>query len=218
MESPFRASDDPDFRLIETFGFVPGQGVARQALHLARMARSAAAFGIAFDPAEARSLIDRLSGEAALRCRMTLDAEGQVAMTTAAMPSPATLWHVAIAPERLNATDPFLQHKTTRRALYDRARAGLPAGIDEWLFLNAREELCEGTITNLVVTCADGRRLTPPLTSGCLPGVYRQSLLERGAVQEAVLTRADLAAAKAIHMTNALRGEIPATCVEAAQS
>ncbi|WP_420003485.1 aminotransferase class IV family protein [Arenibacterium sp. LLYu02] len=210
MESPFRASDDPDFRLIETFGLVPGQGVARLDLHLARLARSAAEFGIAFDLEDARSQIRALEAATPLRCRMTLDGAGALAISTAAMPPASDLWRFALAPERLNSDDPFLRHKTTRRALYDQARAQMPEGLDELVFLNERNELCEGTITNIILTRADGRRVTPPLTSGCLPGVYRQSLLDAGAAEEAILTLADLQAAKAIHLTNSLRGEIPA--------
>ena len=210
MESPFCASDDPDFRLIETFGLVPGQGVARLDLHLARMARSAAAFRIAFDAAAARAQIKAREDATPLRCRMTLDGAGALAITTAAMPPAPELWRFALAPERLRSDDPFLRHKTTRRALYDQARATLPAGIDELVFLNERDELCEGTITNIVLTRRDGRRVTPSLASGCLPGVYRQSLLDAGAAEEAILTLADLQTAKAIHLTNALRGEIPA--------
>ncbi len=213
MESPFCASDDPDFRLIETFGYQPGQGVARLDLHLARMARSAAAFDIAFDVAGAGAVVAGLSAVEPLRCRMTLDAEGRLALTTAPMPAEASLWRIAIAPERLRSDDLFLRHKTTRRALYDQARATMLAGIDELVFLNERDELCEGTITNIVVTRRDGARVTPPLASGCLPGIYRQSLLDARAAQEGVLTRADLEAATAIHLTNALRGEILADLI-----
>jgi len=120
---------------------------------------------------------------------------------------------VRIAPERLRSEDALLRHKTTRRAVYDRWRADLPDGVQEWLFLNERDELCEGTICNVVLTMPDGARVTPALTSGCLPGVYRQSLLDTGVVQEAVLSATDLRDAREILLTNALRGEIHATWV-----
>ena len=214
MESPFCTSDDPDFRLIETFGFAPGQGVARLDLHLARLTRSAEAFGIPFRRAEALAMVEDLAATTPLRCRMTLAADGFLALTTAEMPAAANLWRVGIAQERLASDEPLLRHKTTRREIYDRARARLPAGIDEVIFFNEREEICEGTITNLVLTREDGTRLTPPVSSGCLPGVYRQSLLDAGSVKEAVLTMADLQRAAALHLTNALRGEIPATLFE----
>ncbi len=84
----------------------------------------------------------------------------------------------------------------------------MPEGVDEWVFLNERGEICEGTITNISITSPQGDHLTPPVSSGCLPGVYRQSLLDRGVLHEAVLTAADLQAATRITFMNALRGEI----------
>ena len=212
MESPFCAGDDPDFRLIETFGSVPGQGarVARLDLHLARMARSATAFGIPFDAEGASRLVAGLCGSVPLRCRMTLAADGALDLATSPMPPAAPLWRFAIAEARLEADDPMLRHKTTRRALYDQVRRDLPAGVQEMVFLNTRGELCEGTITNIAVTTPQGDRLTPSLASGCLPGICRQSLLEAGALREAVLTMDDLRQARQIHLMNALRGQIPA--------
>ncbi|MFW8594545.1 aminotransferase class IV family protein [Cribrihabitans neustonicus] len=225
MESPLCRSDsrsrdtglsdaaaaDPAFRLIETFGYSPGAGIARTELHLARMATSASSFGMPFDQAAAQAQMASVQGEAPLRCRMTLARDGTLALETAPMPAPANLWHFAIAPERLDPADPFLRHKTTRRALYDRARAHLAAGVDELVFLNTRGEVCEGTITNIIIAAPDGPRLTPPMSSGCLPGVFRQSCLDAGALREAVLTPADLAEASGIWLTNALRGAISAT-------
>ncbi|SMP14785.1 aminotransferase class IV family protein [Shimia sagamensis] len=195
-------------RLIETFCYRPGQGIARLELHLARLKRSARALGFEFDLAKVAEAINALSSEGPLRCRLTLGAGGDVEITTAALPSAAKEWAVRIAPEQLRSEDALLRHKTTRREVYDHWRAELPDGVQEWLFLNERGELCEGTITNVVLTMADGARLTPALASGCLPGVCRQSLLNAGLVQEAVLTVADVRSAQEITLTNALRGEI----------
>ncbi len=173
-----------------------------------RLARSARALGFRFESERVTSAIEALTGETALRCRLTLGAAGDVEITTAELPEAAARWVVRIAPERLQSGEALLRHKTTQRAVYDRWRAELPDGVQEWLFLNERGELCEGTITNVVLTMKDGSRRTPPLSSGCLPGVYRQSLLDTGAVQEAVLTKEDVLAARAVHLTNALRGEV----------
>ncbi|WP_299419136.1 aminotransferase class IV family protein [uncultured Shimia sp.] len=196
-------------RLIETFAWRP-EGIARLDLHLERLKRSARALGFEYDPERVAEAIDALGGEGALRCRLTLGAAGDVEITTAALPEASAQWSVRIAPERLRSEDALLRHKTTRREVYDRWRADLPDGVQEWLFLNERDELCEGTICNVVLTMPDGARLTPALTSGCLPGVYRQSLLDAGAVQEAVLTVDDLRSARRIVLTNALRGEVGA--------
>jgi len=49
-------------------------------------------------------------------------------------------------------------------------------GASEALFPNTRDELCEGTGSNVVVALG-GRLVTPPLDSGCLAGVTRALLL-----------------------------------------
>ena len=214
MESPLRPRDaiqnDPAFRLIETLGWHPGEGFRNQALHLARMARSAEEFGIPFEPETAQTVLAEAAGDAASRCRLTLDADGRLELTTAPLGNTPAEWRLGIADQRLEAGNIWLQHKTTRRALYDQARAALPEGVDELLFLNERGELCEGTITNLFVTKADGQMVTPPLSSGLLPGILRQVLLDSGQCREEVLVLQDLHDAQAIHMGNSLRGLIRA--------
>jgi 4-amino-4-deoxychorismate lyase len=116
-------------------------------------------------------------------------------------------WRVRIAEPRLRANDPWLAVKSTQRGLYDQMRATLPDGVDEWLFLNERDELAEGTITTVFVQMPDGRKLTPARACGVLPGVLRAQMLGQG-WREAILSRADLSAAQAVYMGNALRGLI----------
>ena len=60
------------------------------------------------------------------------------------------------------------------------------AGADEALLLSTGGDLCCGAVANLLVRCA-GRWLTPPLSSGCLPGVMRGRALELGLAEEAPL-------------------------------
>jgi len=206
MEGPFRANIPPGTRLIETLGWRPDEGVRYLDRHLARMARSAEALGFYFDAAAARGLL-ALQGDGPLRCRLTLDRMGRLELTTAPLPEGAPVWRVAIAPERLSSCDPWLGVKSTNREVYDRARAGLVPGVDEMLFLNERDEVCEGTITNLFVVMADGARVTPPLACGLLPGVLRAQMLTEGWV-ERVVSLDDLRAARAVHVGNALRGVI----------
>ncbi|WP_425081089.1 aminotransferase class IV family protein [Ruegeria arenilitoris] len=210
MESPLCPPADPDFRIIETLAFRPEQGFVRRDRHLARMARSAQAFGISFDADRAIDLLNGVGGSSPLRCRLTLTAGGQLDITTGALADNPTIWRCAIAEPRLTASDIWLQHKTTQRSIYDTTRATLPQGIDEVLFLNERDELCEGTITNLFLHMPDGRRLTPALSSGVLPGILREELLSNKEVTEAALTLTDLKNAEKLYMGNSLRGLIRA--------
>ncbi len=201
----------PELKIIETLAWHPGQGALRRDRHLDRMQASALHFGFGFDRAAASALLD-LDSDAPLRCRLTLDGSGGLDLTTAILPPTAPAWRVAIHPTRLDPDDAWLGHKTTNRALYDAARAALPPGVDEYLFLNTRDELCEGSITNLFIETADGARLTPARACGLLPGVLREELLVQG-VREAVLRRPDLSAARQFWVGNALRGLMAAQLV-----
>ena len=64
-------------------------------------------------------------------------------------------------------------------------------GCDDALLLNTRGELCCSTTANLLLKPgtenADRPWLTPPLTSGCLPGVMRARALQLGLAVEADL-------------------------------
>ena len=212
MESPFRDPVPAGTRLIETFRFNAGtQTVERRDLHRARLERTAEAFGFPLDNDDIRSKLQAMECDAELRCRLTLEADGTVEIKAAPMPMPAqSEWVLEISDQRLRSDDPWLRYKTTERSLYDDTRANLPRGVDEVLFLNERDEVCEGTITNIFVTLDSGEMVTPPVSCGLLPGVLRQSLLDAGEVKEQVVDLPMLHAAKAVHVGNSLRGLIPA--------
>ncbi len=204
---------DPDFRLIETFGYQPGAGSVRKELHLARMQASAAHFGIPMDLSAVRARMDAIRSETALRCRMTLAADGTFELTTAELTANPAQWRVALAPQRLRSSDMWLRHKTSHRAFYNQARQDLPAGIDELLFFNERDALCEGSITNVFVRLAEHGWVTPPVSNGLLPGVLRQFKLQSGQVREREVGRSELLTALEVRVGNSLRGEIPALVV-----
>lgn len=202
MESALRDGvNAPGLKLIETLLW-DGADCPRIKLHQARLARSAAALGWA-EPADLRELFGGLPAQP-LRLRVTLDGAGLLALERAPLPPAKTEWRVGLASDRLTSTDPWLQHKTTRRGVYDAARASLAEGLDDVIFLNERGEVCEGTITTVFFDKGQGMR-TPPLTCGVLPGVLRAEM----AVGEEVLLAEDLPKVR-LWLGNALRGLNPA--------
>ncbi|CAA9392089.1 MAG: Aminodeoxychorismate lyase [uncultured Rubellimicrobium sp.] len=205
MDELIRGGAEPELRLIETLGW-DGARPLREERHLARMARGAGALGWRFDGGAARAVLREGRGSAA-RLRLTMGADGAFEVTEGPLPVPAALWRVRVHPVRLSSADPWLRHKTTNRALYDEARAALPKGTDEWLFLNERGEVCEGTITTVFFDRGEGLR-TPPLSCGCLPGVLREEMLETGAAREGLLRADDLGQVR-LWVGNALRGIVP---------
>jgi para-aminobenzoate synthetase/4-amino-4-deoxychorismate lyase len=111
---------------------------------------------------------------------------------------------LGLAREPVDDGDVFLYHKTTQRALYQKALAGRP-DCDDVLLWNQRGELTETATANLALAL-EGRLVTPPVESGLLAGALRAELLEAGQLHEARLTLDDLARCDGIYLINSLRG------------
>jgi branched-subunit amino acid aminotransferase/4-amino-4-deoxychorismate lyase len=209
-----------DFGLIETLLWTREGGYWLAEGHRARIANSAAELGFAFAVEDYDAALARACAGAeaeALRVRLVLRRDGsfEVAVAPHAQrplirpfgpPSPARgegfiPWRVALASTPIDSNDGLLRHKTTRRKLYEDTLAA--SGADEVVFLNEREEVCEGARTNIFVA-RDGALLTPPLSCGLLPGVLRGHLLAQGRAREAVLRLSDLSAG--FMLGNSLRG------------
>ena len=82
-------------------------------------------------------------------------------------------------------------------------RQALEAGADDALLASSAGGLCCGTSANLLVW-RGGSWITPPLSSGCLPGVMRQRGLDRGLITEAPVNEQDLASCEAAWLINSL--------------
>jgi branched-chain amino acid aminotransferase len=98
---------------------------------------------------------------------------------------------------------------------YERARE---QGLDEVVLLNERGEVAECTSANIFIFHG-GRVLTPPLSSGCLPGVTRAVLLEELrvsglTVEERVLFPQDLESADEVFLASTTRELLPVVSIE----
>ena len=192
--------------LFETMRAVGGE-IPRLDRHLDRLRASSRVFGIPFDPDAARLELARAIGEGRQRVRMVLSPNGALTVETVPLLADVfrTAWICRVPmPE---AGGVFCQHKTTHREHYEwRWRAGRAHGADETIVLNTAGEVMEGTRTNVWVDMK-GKLLTPPLSSGGLPGVERAHLLAmRPDAHEHVLFPGDLEQADAVFVSNALRG------------
>ena len=58
------------------------------------------------------------------------------------------------------------------------------AGYDDAILMNTNDKICCGTTANLIVK-VENQIITPPLSSGCLPGIMRQQGINKGIIQEA---------------------------------
>lgn len=89
------------------------------------------------------------------------------------------------------------------------------AGCDDALLLDGRGRLVEATSSN-VFLLKGGGLLTPPLSSGCLPGITRAELIKLARrdgwrVSERELRAADCRRAEGIFLTNSLLEIVPCT-------
>jgi 4-amino-4-deoxychorismate lyase len=211
-----------NFHIFETMRWRPASefdpgGFDRGNAHLRRMASSARRFDMPFDPHIIHATLDNeLNGSIDdKRVRLALYEDGELDVDVADAPPPISKkWRLGLAETKLDSGDMWLRHKTSNRNLYDTDRATYCSGntpkFDELIYLNQRDELCEGTITSLFIDDGTGVLKTPPLECGILPGVLRDNLLQNRKAVEAVLTLDDARKAEALFLGNSLRGLIPA--------
>jgi len=217
LKARFLTGLDPGFELFETLLHLPERGLQHRPLHLARLARSAAALGFAFDRSAALQALDEatavVSATLPSRVRLALAHDGRLTLTHAPLPPlAAPTVGVLLAEQPLPDANPLAAHKTTLRAHYDAGiQAAERAGAFDSLFFQADGRLVEGGRSSVFVRL-DGRWWTPPVADGALPGVMRGLLLASPvwAAAERSLTRADLQRAQALVVCNALRGVLPA--------
>jgi para-aminobenzoate synthetase/4-amino-4-deoxychorismate lyase len=209
LKAEFLVRPPRDFQLIETmlwdgkFSFL--------SMHLDRLEASAEYFSFSCDrgaiTAQLIEASSRFQPEQLYRVRLLMNTSGNVTVTTRKHPSDASTGLIRLSRERTSSKDVFLRHKTTQRKLYESQYAEARAsGFDDMIFLNEKEEVTEGTISNIFIRRAD-QLLTPPLSSGALPGVFRRHLLKTTAdAEECVLKLPDLESADAIFLCNSVRG------------
>jgi para-aminobenzoate synthetase/4-amino-4-deoxychorismate lyase len=209
LKASFLTAERAEFELIETM-LVEDGTIRLLPLHLDRVVASADYFGFSCDRisvAEATAEQVRKLPPGRFRLRLLLGRDGVVTMTHIALGQSVADAAIRISRHTVDSRDLYLRHKTTRRALYDSEFAAAQRdGFDEVLFVNQRGELTEGAISTLFLV-RDGRLLTPPFSSGVLPGVLRRSLLDGDpTVEERVLTMDDLVAAGEVFIGNSVRG------------
>ena len=209
LKASFLNHTTPPFQLLETMLW-DGE-ITFLGLHLDRMEASASYFEFPFDRQSIEAQLFKQSKQLSpgdpYRIRLLLDTGGKPTITVAPHIFHKPTGRVRIASERTFSGDLFLRHKTTHREHYDRLNAQAHAdGFDDVIFLNERGEVTEGAISNIFIMHA-GVLLTPPLSCGVLPGVYRRYLLESNkTAEERVLTIQDLECADDVFLCNSVRG------------
>jgi|TARA_B100000497_G_C7662168_1_gene398913 4-amino-4-deoxychorismate lyase len=211
MESALRKTAPKNLEIIETLCFNPENGFLRLPGHIDRLEATCSKLQYPFDRGSILMALGEAVGSKSSRVRLTINIDGKIDIKIGKVEN-IERWNIGISDKVLNSDDPWLSVKTTNRIVYDTERANL-TDLDELLFLNENNEVCEGTISNVFVLVGD-LFLTPPLSCGCLPGILRQEMLSNGKAKEQILFLRDLIAADKVFIGNSLRGLIAADLVQ----
>ncbi len=187
-------------------GFTVGDGVFESLItyegkafgvqeHWERLVRSAAALGIVAPSLEtfsgaleeiitanqlgkARLRVTLTGGEAPLGSEKAAQSQPTLVVASMEVPQRPDLATICTVPWPRNERGALAQVKSTSYAENVIALAAAKAkGAQEAILENTRGELCEGTGSNIFLVL-DGQLHTPPLVSGCLPGVTRHFVLQ----------------------------------------
>jgi para-aminobenzoate synthetase/4-amino-4-deoxychorismate lyase len=193
-----------EFQLIETMKS-QNDSILYLEEHLARLQKSAAHFNYVCNIDAMRKQL--LHPERAGMARLLLFKSGAFTIEYKdIIDSPTD--KARVAPLAVDSKSIFLYHKTTVRPYY---HVNYNEYYDE-LFFNEKDELTEGSRTNIVVEI-DKQLWTPPVSCGLLNGVLRQKMLDSGECREKILAKNDLlcggknGVAPRIYCINSVRGK-----------
>ena len=205
------------FEIIETWG--PISNVEK---HLERMKASALFFSYPFPEDLFRSLVSSFP-KGLFKYRLTLNSNGELKSEVTSLSSDIaallsqeqnrTSLFISLSSLSLPLSSPFLNHKTTYRPWY---HLKMPANVFDTIVINQKGELTEGTKTNFFIKKKD-ILITPPLSSGLLSGIVRQTLLEEKKAREEILKPSDLLESNDIFISNSVIGLQKASLIPSAR-
>ena len=203
--------------------------------HYQRLEKSASRFGLNLPGIEIlrQACIDvaDANGLDSARIRITVtggaaplgsekgDAPETVIVAAGELPQQPDVTQIVTVPYTRNENGALSGLKTTSYGENVVALAHARAnGAREAIFGNVAGNLCEGTGSNIFIIM-DGELITPPLTSGCLPGVTRALVLELCAAENIHVVEVDTSLSElqkvdAAFLTSTLRGVQPVDTVD----
>jgi para-aminobenzoate synthetase/4-amino-4-deoxychorismate lyase len=217
LKSKFLTNTNNYFEIFETMLCEKG-GIFLLAEHLKRLSETADHFLFMFDEHEILSAltktISNLDGNKNYKIKFCLTKWGNIKIDISEIEKSEKKYKIGISKKRINSEDCFYYFKTTKRELYNSELTKyMEEGFDEVIFFNEKDELCEGSFTNIFLKI-EGNWFTPPVKCGLLNGVYRQHLIENDkSIKERILKMSDLLAAEGIILTNSVRKSIKSDSV-----
>ncbi|XDD50332.1 aminodeoxychorismate synthase component I [Leptospira sp. WS92.C1] len=178
--------------------------------HLERIQNSAVKLKIPFSIEEWNSTLNQIVSSSSrsdrYRVKILLDSSGRFHRESVKLPPFTKKGNLLISKTKIDSSSEFRKHKTDLRTVYDQeGKKARDAGFLDCIFLNEKDEITEGSITNIFVKLGN-YYYTPPISSGLLPGVYRNRLLLKTGFYEKILSLNDLNNSESVFLCNSLRG------------
>lgn len=212
LKSSFLKEPADFFQLFETMLFDSGKILFFEE-HIARL-KAAADFFLFF--LNEKKLLNRISDEVLrldstkkYKLRVLLGKWGNIGIGSEPFESVGETNSIILSENPVNSRNRYLYFKTTNRKFYDTEYLKFSrSGFFDVIFINERGEITEGSISNIFLR-KKGFWVTPPVSAGILPGIFRSYLLKtQPDTIEASVSINDLAEAEDVKMVNSVRGEV----------
>lgn len=187
----------PQFNLIETMKVEKGK-IFLYDEHLERLKNSANFFNYKFNPslANLKPIKDGI-------IRIIMAKNGQYDIEYKELKECKTN-KIKFADKSINSSNIFLYHKTDYRPWYiDTMNKIKNNEIYDEIYYNENGEITEGGRSNIIIE-KNNKLYTPPIKSGLLNGIYRQSIKSK--LIEKILFKEDVINADKIYCINSVRG------------
>ena len=196
------------FQMIETMLFDKNLKYCRE--HLDRLQGSADYFDFTFNR---KTILKKLKGVSKLskqsryKVRLLLDKAGDFTVEYFKLKREPKDYRISVSKCRTSSKDVFFYHKTTNRELYNlELKKARKKGFFDVIFLNEKDEVTEGSITNIYIE-KRGKLYTPPVECGLLNGIMRGVMMKKNSdIKERKISIKDLKEADAIYISNSIIG------------
>ncbi|MBK7103755.1 MAG: chorismate-binding protein [Ignavibacteriae bacterium] len=210
LKGKFISKKPKYFELLESILFENGEYFLLN-YHLQRLKTSAEYFLFKFDETKIKNslqkITQKLSKEKKYKIRLLLNKWGNVKIAFDELNNISKCVKVILSNAERCDDEKYLFHKTTFRPWDKEYIKFREKGFDEIIFINEKNELLEGAITNLILE-KNGKLYTPPIKLRILNGCYRQFMIDEKKCEEKILTISDLKNANKIILCNSIRKEI----------
>lgn len=111
--------------------------------------------------------------------RLALDSQGEIKITHREFSLPPENIKVVLSEKKIYSRNRLMRFKQSYRPVYDKGfKIAKETGYFEIIFQNEKGNFTEGAISNIFFK-VDNEWITPPLSEGLLPGIWREKQIKK---------------------------------------